>query len=43
MKDPDLPIIEYTEEEKGVWKYCYPKLMELFKKNACKEFLWTIE
>lgn len=42
MGEP-IPRIEYTEDEKGVWKLCYNKLSELFKTNACKEFNWTIK
>lgn len=42
MKDP-CPILEYTDVEKGVWKFCYDNLSGLFRKNACKEFIWTID
>ena len=43
ISDTNLPTIEYTEAEKGVWKFCYTKLQELFKTNACEEFRWTID
>ncbi len=38
-----IPEINYNETEKEVWKYCYGKLKELFKTNACEEFKWTID
>jgi phenylalanine-4-hydroxylase len=43
LSDKSLPIIQYTQTEKDVWKFCYGRLKELFKTNACKEFKWTIE
>ncbi len=43
IRDKDLPRIEYTQTEKEVWKFCYTKLKELFKTNACEEFRWTID
>lgn len=38
-----IPTIEYTQDEKGVWSYCYPKLKELLKKNSCRETMNTIK
>lgn len=38
-----IPRLEYTDNEKAVWKLCYSTLKELFKTNACKEFNWTIK
>lgn len=38
-----IPTIKYTDTEIGVWKYCYGRLKELFKTNACEEFMWTID
>ena len=35
--------VDYTDEEKSVWKYCYPELKRMFKTNACQEFNWTID
>lgn len=43
MSDSSLPEIKYEEQEVEVWKYCYPRLKQLFKTHACKEFNWTIE
>ncbi len=43
LSDKDLPIIDYTQQEKEVWKFCYGSLQQLFKTNACQEFRWTIE
>jgi phenylalanine-4-hydroxylase len=43
IRDKELPRIEYTETEKEVWKFCYNKLKDLFKTNACEEFRWTID
>jgi phenylalanine-4-hydroxylase len=40
--DDSIPIIDYNENEKQVWKYCYNRLKELYKTNACEEFNWTI-
>lgn len=37
VNDESIPSINYTEEEIGVWKYCYPKLKKLLKTNACDE------
>lgn len=37
IRDPQIPGIEYTEDEIGVWRYCYPKLRKLLDKNACEE------
>lgn len=43
LSDPELPKIVYNADEQGVWKFCYSRLKELFKTNACKEFQWTIQ
>jgi phenylalanine-4-hydroxylase len=43
IRDRDLPRIDYTKTEKDVWKFCYLRLKELFKTNACEEFRWTID
>ena len=43
VRDRDLPRIEYTQTEKDVWKFCYSRLKESFKTNACEEFRWTID
>ena len=37
VNDRDIPTIDYTQQEIGVWKYCYPKLKKLLKTNACQE------
>lgn len=42
LADASIPKINYTENEKQVWKYCYNRLKELYKTNACEEFNWTI-
>lgn len=43
LRDKELPPVIYTEQEKSVWKYIYPRLLKLFKTNACEEFNWTID
>lgn len=43
LKDAHIPNIEYNDDERSVWKYCYPRLMEMYKTNGCKEFNWTIQ
>ncbi len=35
VSDPSIPRIEYTNDEKGVWKFCYGRLKQLFQTNAC--------
>jgi len=35
--------LTYTEEENQVWKFCYERLVDMFKTNACDEFNWSIE
>ena len=42
LTDLEIPKIDYTDQEKGTWKYCYPRLMELYKTNACEEYNWAI-
>lgn len=42
VKDPEIPRIDYTENEKGVWRYCYPKLRKLLDKNGCEESIEII-
>ena len=37
LHDKSIPTIDYTADEIGVWKYCYPKLKKLLKTNACEE------
>lgn len=37
-----IPRVNYNQDEKAVWKFCYDHLKGLFKTNACKEFNWTI-
>ena len=39
----EIPRMTYTEEENKVWKYCYERLENLFKTNACEEFNWSID
>ena len=36
IEDPEIPRIIYTDEEIGVWNYCFTRLTELYKENACK-------
>lgn len=38
MTDANIPIINYNKNENYVWSVLYPKLMELYKIHACKEF-----
>jgi len=42
VRDAHIPSVDYTENEIGVWKYCYPKLKVLLAKNACEETNGTI-
>lgn len=42
-EDTDLPRLKYSDDEIGVWKYCYSRLKVLFKANACKEYNWAID
>lgn len=37
-----IPHLDYNEQEKETWNFCYTKLIEMFKTNACEEFNWTI-
>ena len=37
VNDENIPSIQYTAEEIGVWKHCYPKLKKLLLTNACDE------
>lgn len=37
IRDESIPTVDYTQDELGVWKYCYPKLKKLLKTNACEE------
>ena len=43
LSDKNLPQIEYTDQERATWKFCYGNLKQLFKTNACSEFKWTID
>ena len=38
-----IPTLEYTQQEKDVWAFCYKNLIRMFKDNACDEFNWTID
>jgi phenylalanine-4-hydroxylase len=42
ISDESIPTVDYTENEKGVWRHCYPKLKKLMEKNACEESIATI-
>jgi tryptophan 5-monooxygenase len=42
VNDAAIPSIEYTPEEKGVWKHCYSKLKPMLQTNACYETNFTI-
>ena len=43
VKDEAIPDVDYTKDEIGVWKHCYPKLKKLLQTNACDETNKTIE
>jgi len=43
VNDDSIPDVEYTSDEIGVWKHCYPKLKRLLRTNACEETNKTIE
>ncbi len=38
LSDSSLPKIDYNNQEKAVWKFCYDHLSELYKTNACREY-----
>ena len=38
MDDPELPHIEYNENEKKTWNICYGNIKNLYERGACKEF-----
>ncbi len=42
LSDRDIPYLQYNANEKYVWKYCFSRLRELFKENACKEYNWAL-
>jgi len=42
MVDP-ITRLEYTQQEKDVWAFCYKNLIGMFKTNACDEFNWAID
>ena len=42
VNDVSIPEVQYTAEETGVWKHCYPKLKALLATNACDETNQTI-
>ena len=35
--------MDYTQVENDVWKFCYERLIKMFKTHACEEFNWSIE
>lgn len=38
-----IPIVNYTEEEKRVWKFMWDKLIPLQRKHACDEVLENLD
>src|SRR5690554_3249606 len=36
---PVIPVINYTEEETGVWRYVYDELEEAHRRRACSLYL----
>lgn len=38
----EIPRMKYTEDEIGVWSFCYKNLIDLYKTNACDEFNWSM-
>eukprot|EP00344_Euplotes_crassus_P003590 CAMPEP_0197004534 /NCGR_PEP_ID=MMETSP1380-20130617/23241_1 /TAXON_ID=5936 /ORGANISM="Euplotes crassus, Strain CT5" /LENGTH=341 /DNA_ID=CAMNT_0042423359 /DNA_START=123 /DNA_END=1145 /DNA_ORIENTATION=- len=38
MYDKEVPRVEYTDTEVGVWQHCYPKLKKHYVGRAVKEF-----
>ena len=43
LDDKEIPRIEYTETELGVWKYIYPKLKKFYEHGAWKEHNESLE
>ena len=39
----EIPRLNYTDVENGVWKFCYDKLTKLFPTHACDEFNWSVD
>ena len=39
ITNPVIPKINYTNEDRSVWKFCYPRLRELYDTHASREFL----
>ena len=37
MEDAEIPRVQYTEQEVGVWNYCYSRLKEIYKEGACEQ------
>lgn len=37
VHDKEIPRIEYTENETGVWGHCYSRLKKFYEHGACKE------
>ena len=31
ISDPEIPRIDYNENENGVWRYCFPKIRDLLR------------
>uniref|UniRef100_A0A7S3CIP4 phenylalanine 4-monooxygenase n=1 Tax=Strombidium rassoulzadegani TaxID=1082188 RepID=A0A7S3CIP4_9SPIT len=43
MGDPEIPRIDYNENEIYVWNFCYPKIRALLRKNGCKETNYALD
>lgn len=42
LTDGEIPYLQYNDNEKYVWKYCFSRLKELFKANAANEYNWAL-
>jgi hypothetical protein len=41
--DPEIPRIDYNENENWVWSYCYPQIRALQRTNCCKETNFALD
>ena len=42
MSDTVIPGVDYTDDETGVWRHCYPKIKKLLLQNGCSHTNRTI-
>lgn len=42
LSDETIPYLKYNDNERYAWKYCFSRLRELFRENACAEYNWAL-